>query len=451
MNRSRFDALKASVNDAGPPLSPLPHGVRQASPGWRFALPILVLLYVAFGIVHALRTPVGFTGYQDAPDEYAHVTVARVIASGRLPTRESPGMPRQSQMTYEWHQPPLYYFLVSRLLPAGDKVMRLLSILIGVGCILAIYQAARVLLPERPETAILAAGIAALTPGHIAITSVVNNDALLELCFSGYLLVLFLALARGLTLQRSLLLGAILGAALLTKVTAVLLLPLTLLALWLLSRNGESRTAVLRAALVIATVAAIISGWWYVRNGMLYHEWLPLTAFRQSFEGTAKATDIIGGQSGLSVSGWPGYAQLVASWTFKSFFAVYSSNRGSAWGIPAFLPEQLYWLAGLVVICAAAGLVVLATRHRTEFTGPQTYGIYLLSGIFALVALSFVTFTSKYFQAQGRYFYPAMLPISLACAMGWQSIFPKRYSDVAGVLLLAFFGVFVAAFLLATG
>src|SRR5207302_6527782 len=132
---------------------------------------------------------------------------------------------------YEWHQPPLFYFLAARLVPFGTRGMRVLSIVIGVACILAIYRAARTLLPDRPETAILAAALAGLTPGHVAITSVVNNDGLLELCFSCFLLVMFSALAGGLTLRRAVLLGTILGSALLTKVTAVLLLPLALLSL----------------------------------------------------------------------------------------------------------------------------------------------------------------------------------------------------------------------------
>ena len=263
MSKSRTGDLKSSVNDAGPPLSPLPHASRRPALGWRIVLTAVVLLYVCIASIHALHAPTGATGYQDAPDEEAHITVVRVIATGHMPTRATPGASTGDKSpSYEWHQPPLYYFFAARLLTTGVKGMRLVSVLIGVTSILVIYKAARILLPERPETAILAAGIAALTPGHTAITSVVNNDGLIELCFSSYLLVLFAVLIRGLTLRRSVLLGVILGAALLTKVTAVLLLPLTLLGLVLLYRNGEPKGAVLRSALVIVGSAALLSGWW---------------------------------------------------------------------------------------------------------------------------------------------------------------------------------------------
>ena len=57
--------------------------------------------------------------------------------------------------------------------------------------------------------------------------------------------------------------------------------------------------AIVRSALAIAITAALLSGWWYARNGVLYHEWLPMTAFQQSFEGTTKAVDVVSGKVDL--------------------------------------------------------------------------------------------------------------------------------------------------------
>jgi 4-amino-4-deoxy-L-arabinose transferase-like glycosyltransferase len=451
MKPTRPGELKSTANVAGPPRSPLPEAAGRPGCFTGLLLPALLLAFVVIAGVHAWRAPAGSTGYQDAPDEEAHVTFVRVVASGRLPSRQAPSISATAgRPDYEWHQPPLYYALAAPLLPFGVLGLRLFSILLGAASIVTIYAAARLLLPDRPETALLAAGIAALIPGHTAIMSSVNNDSLLELCFSVTLLLLITAQTRGFTLQRSLLLGAVLGAALLTKLTAILLLPVILLALVQKWRNGAPLRDLVRASAIVAATALVISGMWFVRNGVIYHEWLPLTAFRQSFERTAKATDIVGGQSGLHVNGWVGYMGLVAQWTLQSFFAVYSTKLGSAFGMPAFLPTQLYLLAGGAAAVALGGLAMAYMRRRAEFTRIQICGLWLLAATIALVTASFALFTARYFQAQGRYFYPAMLPISVLAALGWRSAFPERYADAASVLLLATFFACCLVFLRTT-
>ncbi len=447
MKHPRATGLGAAANDAGEPLAPFSHGERRTSLRWHMLMGAIVLIYLVFAGVHAVRTPTGATGYQDAPDEAAHLTVVRVVSTGRMPTRAAPALSgHESAPSYEWHQPPLYYLLAARFLALGEKGVRTVSILIGLACILTIYRAVRVLFPEWPEVATIAAGIAALIPGHGAITSVVNNDGLLELGFSGYLLLWFTSLVAGLTLKRSIFLGAVLGAALLTKLTAILLIPFTALALLLLYRNGESKSAVWRSLLVIATVAMLVSGWWFIRNGLIYHEWLPLSAFRQSFEGTVKSSDIISGTAGLRVDGWPGYACLVALWTFQSFFAVYSTARGAQWGVPSFLPIQLSVLAGVSAIASVAGPLLLSRTGKMVISRSQTHGLWMLAALLGLVGASFAVFTSRYFQAQGRYFYPAMLPITLLWALGWRSLFPPRYANIAGIILLVYLGASCLAF-----
>jgi 4-amino-4-deoxy-L-arabinose transferase-like glycosyltransferase len=450
MKRPRQSTVGPGPIDAGPPLSPLP------SPGYsrkvRHALlAALVALYLCIGSIHAYRTPTGATGYQDAPDEDAHVTYARVVARGRLPSLREPGpTPADTHPSYEWHQPPAYYLLVACVASYGYKAMRIVSLLLGAGCIIITYRAARLLLPAQPETAVVAAGITAFLPGHCAITSVVNNDPLLEVCFSLFLLQFIVVLVRGLSLSRAIIIGLILGVGLLTKVTAVLLVPVAILGLAVVAKGENLRAGAVRCAAAISGAAALVSGWWFARNFALYHEWLPLNAFRQAFARTAMATDIVSGRSGLHVDGWTGYWWLVVTWTFHSFVAVYSTEQGAQIGMPAYLPTQIYLLAFLAAVVAVVGLIRLAIESRARFTREQRSAILLLLATLSLVAVSFVLFTAKYFQAQGRYFYPAMLPISILGAMGWRTAFPQRYMNVASALLLAMMLLSCAAFLRTT-
>jgi hypothetical protein len=62
-----------------------------------------------------------------------------------------------------------------------------------------------------------------------------------------------------------------------------------------------------------------------------------------------------------------------------------------------------------------------------------------------LVAVSFLLFIRVFFQAQGRYFYPALLPISVFLALGWERLFPESRRALAQV------GWLVVMFLLALG
>ena len=66
----------------------------------------------------------------------------------------------------------------------------------------------------------------------------------------------------------------------------------------------------------------------------------------------------------------------------------------------------------------------------------------LLAGLCLLLTLvSFVLFVRVFFQTQGRYFYPALLPISVFWALGWERLVPERYRPTA---LLGITGVLLA-------
>ncbi|HLV78694.1 MAG TPA: glycosyltransferase family 39 protein [Chthonomonadaceae bacterium] len=444
---SPLPSRKSRLKDSGPPLSPLPPPLKSPGRAWRWALPALLLLYLGLAVAHAWSVPTGNTGYQDAPDEAAHVAYAQALAAGHLPTQEQANLDPKKQ-SYEWHQPPLYYLLARCFLMFGLKGMRAVSILCGLVGILLIYGAGRLLLPDYPLVGIVAAGIAALTPTHIAITSTVNNDSLLEVCFSGVLLLWIHALRSGFTLWRAGWIGIVIGAAILTKMTGLLLLPLALLALALLWRNGEPAAEIGRGALWMLLLTAIVCGWWFVRDWRLYGQWVPVGAFSSAFSGTVRAQDVVAGQIPIpGADSWPGYVWLTLRWTFMSFWAVYGTPLSAQVGAPRFLPDQAYWLMGLVCALAFGGLLKLHRERKTAFTEVQRYGLWLLFATIGVVGLSLSLFLKQYFQPQGRYLYPALLPICLLLALGWRTVFPQRYADLASGGLLALLAALALAFL----
>lgn len=439
---------KRRQSDSGPPMSPLPPMEKPLDRGDRVALGILIALYLILALLHALVTPTGQTGYQDAPDEAAHVNYVRVLARGHLPVPSDPALPKAEwAKAYEWHQPPLYYAIDVPFLALGERGARFLSILCGVICLLLIFRTVRVFAPDDSVLALTAVGIAALTPEHIAITSTVNNDALLEVCFSSVILVLIRSLKGGFTLGRACWLGLWLATALLTKLTGLLLLPVAALGLLLCIRTGEKPSSVLKNAGVSAAIVVLLCSVWFIRNVRLYHEPVPMHAFQQAFAGTVQAQDVAT-RHGAHQADWGGYAELVSIWSFQSFWAVYGTPASALRGVPVFLPDSVYYLLALVCLAALAGLVRLHFKRISAFTEYQRSVVWIQWTTVGLVTLSFAGFVSHYFQTQGRYLYPAMSGIAMLLALGWLAVFPERYRRLAGGFLLMLLGLFCVVFLL---
>jgi len=287
-----------------------------------------------------------------------------------------------------------------------------------------------------------------------------GNDSLTELLFCASLLSLLLVLSNGATPRTALPAGAAVGAALLTKASGILLVPVGLAAFFLAGREGDMRLAVRSAGVFLLAVLVLNVGW-AARNMRLYGEAAPLRAFAREFEGTSKASDWIGRQP-LRVDAWTGaleaspepmdragYLRLVASWTFRTFWGAYTPNDERArLGVPVFMPPPFY-VPGLAAALAGASGLALTLGRRGRLAGLRARGAWLLLGAAGLVAASFLAFVWQYFQAQGRYLYPALLPLALLGAAGIQALVPHRWRGPAVGLVLAVFGLLSLAFLVA--
>lgn len=444
MNRSRNPDNGTSAQTSSVAAERAPGSQMRKDP-WRYALPLLLVLYLTFAGLHATQVATGLTGFQNAPDEAAHVVFVRNVASFHLPTHDNPTPYTDLKVAngYEWHQPPLYYVLAAPFLLLGEQGPRWLSVLCGLASLVLIYRAARLLFPGELVTPSLAVGIAALTPTHIAITSTVNNDALLELCFSLSLFLLIGALQKGFDRRTALLFGAALGAAFLTKMTGLLLLPIFGFALYLMARAGAERKELLRNAGLAVGVALLVSGWWFARNQMLYGQPLPLRLFSEEFHHTMQASTMAD-----AVGGWGAYYFQAALMTFRSFWAVFGiTPHDASLGIPRFLPDQIYLLMAIACLCAGIGMIRVHLQRKTLFSIPQLQGLWVCFLTIALVGLSYMAFISKYFQMQGRYLFPAMLPITVVFAMSYRGLFPDRWKSAASLGLLSVLTVVTLAFL----
>lgn len=229
------------------------------------------------------------------------------------------------------------------------------------------------------------------------------------------------------------------GLAGLTKVNALLLVPALVLA-WLLAPRTRGVRPWLGMALSVGLAVAMMLPW-FVRNMQLYDDPLLLKAFERTFAVTARAEQFLQGGRSLTE-----YLQLVANWTYRSFWFAYGSPQTAATGVPLFLPDRLYWVLGGWHLLTLLGFALALWRERSLFAA-GAYRWWAVAGVLTLLVVgAFVRFILTYFQTQGRYLFPALLPIALAFAIGWRSLFPAHLRGAAdGSLLLVLLAVSILA------
>ncbi len=179
---------------------------------------------------------------------------------------------------YEAMQPPLYYAVNAPLyaaLPSDPLIklygMRLLSALMASAMLPLTYLTAREAFPDSRLVMLGAPVAMLLTQGYALNMSQVSNDALAVPLGAAALLLLLRMVGRGLTWKRSVVAGAVIGAALLAKLTSVFLLPVAAVALALLVvyRREPLKRALIHGAIVVAPVALLLAPW-MLRNISLY-------------------------------------------------------------------------------------------------------------------------------------------------------------------------------------
>ncbi len=394
----------------------------------------VVLIYFLMGTLYVIYTPAW-----QAPDEPAHFNYVRQLAAGRLPVIEAgdydqdylmevvfisafSGQYSLEPMTYEDWQPPLYYLLQTANYLATDgslPALRLFSLLLGAGVVILAYAIVLKLAPNEQWLALTAAIFVAFLPQHMAIISSLNNDALAELLLAAILygLVIIGQAARW-RRRNMLILGFLLGLGYLTKgsvypISAVVMLVL----IW---RFWGQWRQLLQAGLWVFVPAFLLGSLWWIRNMAVYG-----------------GLDILGKAAhDAVVVGQPRTAEWVAQYglpeTIRQFF---ETTFNSFWGqfgwmtVPMNNPAWLYPLLWLFSGVAVAGLAVAAFDARRS---ASRYALPLLIfvSLFLLTLGVHVGYNLTFVQHQGRYLFPALIPIAVGLAVGlglWLRPLRKRW------------------------
>jgi len=246
---------------------------------------------------------------------------------------------------WQMFQSPLYYLvatplyaLISELFSPthGALAVRVISILCGGLQIHVCYLVVREFFPDQPRLQVLGTLLAGFLPINVYQSQNIGNEPMMALLASVVLLRLFYLTrypALYGTLRALAITGLLLGAALLTKATALLLFPVMGLAILIasfpLQAAWSQRAAyIVKASAVSFGAAAAVSAWYYIRNYQRFEKFF------------------VGGWEELRGYIWwqePGYRTAKQFYTFGESLVhpLYSAVHGFWDGL-----YSTFWLAG---------------------------------------------------------------------------------------------------------
>jgi len=320
--------------------------------------------------------------------------------------------------------------------PLAVHVARLLSLGFSTLAIVLTYWAALVMFPGNVPLAALAAGLVALDPMVAFMAAIVQNDTATLASGAAVVLALSYGLRRLPRFRDWLVIGVLMGVGILLKSGLLAMLGVVgVAALYAAWRAGPAWRDRLRALVLsglgVALPIAVLDGWWFVRNQILYGDW------------TANASIVV-----LSHGFTPDAS--------RSFFtlALYYLASGALGrfgnGGTIDFPLPAYAAAGLLVLMALAGLLRLWLGRRAPApatpAGPAAPSTGSGWPFWALHAwtVAVIVLSVLYFAvilnagATGKYQFPAFPSFAILLAAGALAWFRPRWHGwvTAGLLLL---------------
>lgn len=439
----------------------------------RHYLYTLILSFLVLALIYSVVTPPF-----ESPDEIGHFSyVTHILNTRSLPVQ-------RLGVHGEAHQPPLYYMIAALMAAPANledqtghfrsnpafmwagrggydvnaglhgsaetfpfrgralalHLARLSSVLMGAVTVAFTVLIAWSVFPDHPRAGLLAGALVAFTPQFLFIGGSVNNDNLLTMLATLSWWQLLRTRARPHQRRQWACAGALIGAGFLAKINGGLVIG-GVAGITLLSCAFERRSLKLlvEGAWIMAVMAALLSGWWFLRNHLLYGDPLGWQVYEQIF--------------GVNLR----YGAL----QWGDLYEFYTVQFRSFWGVFGWMnvtaPDWFYRVFGLLCLLGLLGLGVRAFRHRrVTQSGSRDRAIPIL-----LLFVAFVV-QQAYMLAviarcnascyQGRYIFPAIAPVMILLSWGLTGLLPrgrgkawKWFSTLTLVVLLLGL-VFIAAF-----
>ncbi len=371
-------------------------------------------------------------------DEVAHVDHAYQLWHGTLIAIGDPmRMPQIWGYTlpFDWtgQHPPLFYLLLAPVvgpltdagpLLAAGLAARGIAALVTCLVVAAVMWTTRQIVPSRPEVAIAAGLVTALSPALTRLGGVVFNDNLFVLWATLLVGQTVWLLRHGPRTRGLLLFGLYAAAALGTRLPGVVFIGLcatTLGLVWLFTGRRRDWTGVLRLGVAVL-LAVAANAWFYLRN------------FRATGNWSGMQTDLVGKPGGplqerevrpvLDVATDPDiWRQLLIPPALQEHVAV---------GIVLTIAPLVF---GLVV-----GLRSFSRERRERVRVATALLLLALTAVIVAIQLDYVAGGGG---AYWRYLVPLTMVTSLLTALGLTAS-PRLAGPAVGIWAAASFAVFAA-------
>jgi tetratricopeptide (TPR) repeat protein len=369
---------------------------------------------------------------------------------------------------WEMHQPPLYYAGSALVLSAcGLSVpddnaafaLRAVNGVVGlIHCWLA-WLCFRLLFPGNLPAQAAGLLVAAFLPPHLYLSQYVTNEPLAGL----FVTVAFYFLLRALQTEKESLflhlgIGAALGAAMLTKFSSLLAIPVFLaaLSLRLLARRNYTPRNWLGSVGVVVLSLLLVCGWHYARlwtqiGNVPLPNWEtdPAHAWRQD--------------PGFRTSAYYfSFGQALVSPLFSAFHSFADGIYSTLWGDglasgtaqltyrPPWnydLMNAGYLLGGAISFLAIAGLAI----SLVQFIRQPKLEWFVLLGLAGMFVLGIIYLSLRgpwLAHVKAFYAFPALVPFSALVAVGWIGLRQKHrvWQTALWVLLLVWMMTVYTAF-----
>jgi hypothetical protein len=463
---------------------------------------VLLFLTIARGIVYALLIPPWQT--PDEPSHFAYVRFIsqnhRLPPSERVPVSEEIlasmshfgfwklrysaldqfSLAELRKFRVATTHPPLYYLLGTVILIplSGDDVirqlyvLRLASVFMGAFTVLVAFRATKTLFPEDSILPLTVGSFIVFLPMHSFVSASVNNDNLAELVASLVVYFLIKVLRDGMSPLRGLGLAILLGAGCFAKRTTFYTIPLVLMSVpiylwtrtyaitdsWRIAQRWLSGllSKVRNIGMVAMNRGNLLKGIGIVFFigfvcGALYVLLVGVQAFDSGFHVRETLTQQFAlpllakrHDPSLDNHGFSSLSLYLLSGllTFASFWANFGWMN---------VPLNPGWYALLAAISLAAflGLALLGVRKvwsceehivSRERWQKGAFLVLLLASLLICVQ-TFVPMILRAAPMQGRYLYPAIVPLAILFVLGLREFVPPSYRD--GVLPVCILGLFL--------
>lgn len=436
-----------------------------------YCLLALSLAFFVLAVIYSFITPPF-----ESPDEVGHYSyIVHLLKTHSLPLQRV-GMPGEA------HQPPLYYVIAALFAMPADltdltgqfipnpefmwagrggsdinialhgsaetfpfhghslalHLARFSSILMGTITVVFTVLIGWKTFPNVPLVGLLAGALVAFNPQFLFISGSVNNDNLLTMISTVGWWQILRAMQKPAQWRLWAYVGVLIGAAFLAKVNGGLVIGLVAGTALLICILEQRTPKLLNGVWVMAIVAALISGWWFVRNQILYGDIFGWNVYREVFAVNLRYTPL--------------------QWAdIKDFF---STQFRSFWGVFGWMNVSApYWYYRFWAILCFLALLGLAVRILQNWLRKQDISKQKIQNRHSFLIILTVLLTQEAYMLavitrcnascyQGRYLFPAISALAIILAWGLTGLLPRQgkitsLGVFAAVLLLVAIAIWV--------